>query len=1402
MASEEAGEPLARLTRLLGAASPGDDGPTPRELAELLWLARELEGGADHEDADRTITATPARETAPKAETAAHPEPPAPLPEPPAHPPGTEDNRVPLRLPPPRSAPASRPLLAPAPPMLHHPLALQRALRPLKRRVPAPRRKILDEAATADRIARLGAHPDVWLPVLRPAPDRWLHLNLVYDAGPTMPIWRPLVRELHAVLAQSGVFRTVTLHRATPDGRAHGVPVAADGRTVTLVVSDGMGPQWRPGPAGDRWYRTLRRWAHGMPLAAVQPLPELLWHTTALPATPGLLTAPSPAAPTSLLTFTPYAPDTAPGSPSSGAVPLPVLEPGPTWLANWSSLVADPGGGRVPGAVAWLDESPVPPSESSAPDIASLPPRDLVLHFRSTASPEAFRLAGHLSLAVPSLPVMRLVQRVLDHQPRPQHLAEVILSGMLTTVPGPPGSYEFRPGVRDLLQRTLPRTARGRTREFLARVGGLIDERAGLAAGEFRAEAGDGGSAFATVSEETVRRLGGGAGEEGVLLGGRYRVVGVRGTQVWEAVDVRDERPVLVHEYAEQTDGAEIFAAQAEVLAGVRHPNVIKVLDYWMEGTRPYLVTECVVGVTVTELERGSGPGVSTMVLDRIRQGVESGLAALHEHRLVRGGEGWDGVLLRPDGTAVISRFTLGRQSVRHSAQTDVRAFEVLLNDLVARRRPYSEPLRVGMLGPLRVNRGPIRSPEAQAMLCVLLLERGRRMSSAELARGIWDEPPPNAPGALGDLAQELRNRLGPGTLAELPDGYAVHPPDVFVDVLYCLDLLAPDLDPVEARRALNLWYGDEPLADVPGPAARAARSRWDLLRLAFDALAAGKQSENVEERATVDFEIVGAEDPHAHALLGQSVTGLLARGDLVPHDYEVRTRDNGYLVVTEPHAYVLPVLVAVLRGLPEELDALPDTPRVRVTFWHTRAPGPPDVGDLVPRTDAKVTVLVSPPLHEEYVRSSAASDSRRFEPLRTGTESDPVAWYCSLRLPSAEPEGDPRDLVRGPFTTWAAAELAPDARRTALVFAPSDGPLALTPPALTRGRPTRYYEVDLTIHRATHQVTLPSSGRRGLPAEIDLSWHVTGPMAFVLSEITNVSEVLLDHVLKEAGRITRRHNPARVGAAQQALHAALREWPVPGLSVSCSVRLLPAPEESPAAPRTRRAPTDDPIAAHLRAAETVLIGFDGPLTRLFTSKSARAAAMELIALAVENRDPEEALQGRPLTPALKAPTHPLEVLRAFASSSVGPTLRRRLDELELRAVPHTHPTPHVHALIRALTDAGRNVEVVTDVCEQAAQRVISHHGLPLTGVHGRSDDLAQLMPNPDCLLRALAHTGRPSATGLLISSSTAELIAASRLGFRAIAFADIPATARRLREGPEILLPSLEPVLDAARTL
>ncbi|MFJ4537956.1 SAV_2336 N-terminal domain-related protein [Streptomyces tibetensis] len=1421
--------PVARLQAALSAAGAT---PSPREIAELLWLAEQLDPPSGE-----PRTGRPNAPGAPVTEGAAPgPEEPAPAaPEPPQT---TEPSapagpgRVPLRLPAPRSpdrpghpSGGGSPLLAPAPPMLPHPLALQRALRPLQRKVPSPHLRLLDERATADRIARLGAHPDVWFPVLRPAPDRWLRLNLVHDTGPTMPVWRPLVSELHTALAQSGIFRTVTLHPATPDGRARRVPVLDDGRTATLVVSDCMGPQWRPGEAGERWYRTLRRWARRMPLAVVQPLPEHLWPTTALPAEPGLLTAPSNAAPTATLAFAPYDASPPPydaSPPPDGAIPLPVLEPGAPWLAHWAALLADPGGARTPGAAAWLPPAPVPPADPT-PDIATASAEDLVLRFRATASPEAFRLAGHLALAVPSIPVMRLVQRTLDRDPRPQHLAEVILSGMLTSASGPPGSYAFRPGVRELLLRSLPRTARGRTQEFLERIGGLIDERAGFAAGEFRAEAGGGpgesGAAFATVSEETVRRLGG-----ETLFAGRYRLTGRRDWEgrVSRAVDVRTGRQVIVRRYREQPAPQERFLSEARALAGVDDPHVVKVLDYGVEDDTPYLVTEFVDGLTVSEVLSGiTFPAFARLVC----QGM-AGLEALHARGLVRGERGPAGLLLRPDGTVLLSRITLGEESRGKAPEADVAEFRWLLKQLVtgtlvpaehrelldlidrhelreaaayAARLPaeWPPPRSFTLLGPLRISAGgePVEppSPEARALLCMLLLRPGRRVSHSELARALWEEALPESEAAhrLDALAAEVRQVLPAGGLVAVSHSYALHVPDLYVDVLHCERLLADGTG--DPRRALGLWYGD-PLDGVPGPAAAATRERLRTLK-------ADLQSGPEAAAPTILFE---ADDltghPEARITLEYAVHEMLSRGALAPHQFDVRVRGGGYDVHTEPGTYLLPVLAAVLRGLPEVLTGLVDPPPLTVTFWDRPTP-PPEP----PRVPADIQVIVSPDLYEQFAASSAAQRPQRFQPLFQdgATDTPPVAWYCPLS-PATTPEPEPRDLVQGPFITRDLRRLGiPAPGRTAVVHTRPDGPLTLLDPARPHGdgtpRLVTYYEVDLTTHQAHHRVSLPSSGKGAFAAAVELSWHVEDPVAFVRAEVGRVSEPLLGHLLEEAARITRRHPIRRAGAAQRAVNAGLRRWPVPGLSVTASVQLGPEGAALPG-PQGAAAPAQLPLPQLLGEAESVLVGFDGPMTRLFSASSAREAVLGLLALVDEHRDARHALPGQ----VRETFAHPLDVLRAFARDPLGPLLRERLDEIELQAVPHAPATHNSAPLVRTLHASGRRVCVVTDVCAEAVPRYLRPYGaLPLAGVHGRAEDLALLTPNPDCMLRALDSCDGSAATGLVIGSTVAELAAAQRAGLRFVGLARNTTTDRQLREaGCETTVTSLAPLLEAARSL
>ncbi|WP_051744676.1 SAV_2336 N-terminal domain-related protein [Streptomyces yerevanensis] len=1558
------GTGAARLADLLAEVSGGDL-PTSVELAELLWLARHMkepEPAAPSVDPPpvRPERAEPEREIPPLeagGPSQQHIPDAAPPPEPERRP----DGRVPLRLPGPSAPDEPRDpngsytsLLAPAPPMLTHPLALQRALRPLKRRVPAPVGKELDEEATAHRIARLGAAPRWWLPVLRPATERWLTLHLVYDAGPTMPVWRPLVRELHTALAQSGILRTVELHRLEADGtvrRPGSQESYADGRTVTLLVSDCMGPQWRDGPAGTRWYGTLRRWAARMPVAVIQPLPERLWRTTALPASTAQIVSPSPAAPNSAYDVDAYAAD----HPLPGTLPLPVLEPSAPWLANWSALLAD--AGKLPGSVALLGHTPppAPVDDQGRSEIERLSPEELLLRFRSLASPEAFRLAGHLTVGRPELPVMRLVQAAIEQNPQPQHLAEVILSGVLTAIPGPPGSYAFRPGVRELLLRTLPRTARGRTSELLGRVGALIDARAGVAAGDFRVLApGGGGEAaggepFAAVREKSVLRMGGSAdGVSSSLFAGRYRLIGQRGPSrwMWHAMDVRLNRPVVVHRYPPQAAPQGRFLDQARQLAALRHPHVVPILDFGVEGNTPYLIAEFVDGVTVTELEVGSGPGVSFRVFARLVRDVTAGLEALHTRRLVRGQEGREGLLVRPDGAVMISRFALGEQVKFQDASTDVRAFGKLLQDLasvapadgrfeqflrqfpayrfISRHPPRElasspafEPtateadfLNFTMLGPPRVHRGErlldIPFPKAQALLCMLLLKHGRRVTLAELAQGLWEEPPSEGDAArIRPLAIALREALGPGTLADLSDGYALHTAGDHIDVLHCEDLLnrrTQEQDPRTQRaltqEALDLWYGD-PLDGVPGPAAKATRARLRALRLTLCAQRAELDLELGDfARAEADLDALLDEHPEhedfrrlhilalrgqgriaeaidsyesyaerrqrqhgepvdavlrelyqelltadrtgatvlvefterrerawANDALGHALPGMLSSAGQYEGQYELSSLDDGFLVTAEPGTSVLPLLDAVLHELPAVLaESEPLPPKVRVTFWHAAQPA---LGAALERSgadtaDADVTVVLSPVLHQELASGPAAVDPARFRPLyQEPDEGRLIAWYCPLELPrpaaepdplpesEAEPELEseqPRDLVRGPFTTRDITAVRPPAgSRTAVVHTLPDGSLTLLdaarpPGERTSGTLVTYYEVDLTTHEMTTTMTLPSSGDDPFELLIELHWHVDDPVAFVRAGISDVPGLLLEHLRVDGGRITRSLPPSWEAQVESYLKGDLPPWPAPGLSVTYRVRL----SGRPSARTSVRRPT---LRTLLGDAKAVLLGFDGPLVRLYgIGKSESQAMRELAALLVELRDPDEALSGARLlasdgpTPPVEGRPNPLDLLRALAGHRLSPELRRALDRIEEEAAVGARPTPHSDALIVMLHAYDREVAVVADNAPGAVRTALARRALTLEGgIHGRTEDLSLLMPNPDCLNRALTALHTFPSDAVLIASSVAELTAAHAIGLPAIGYARSPQHAGQLRRETEcaVTVESLEDILN-----
>jgi len=464
-----------QLREVLAAA---DVDTTVTSLAECLWLACHLPAGQPGDlDTERTDKVgrgsgggRPRRGRRPRASRGSARRPAA--------------GALYLAGAQPQADAAARDVQVPAPPMLDDVLPLQRALRPVKRRVAVGPRRTVDEKATAERIAETGC----WFPVLVADPQRWLDLAFVVDTGPSMALWRPLVNELLEALSQLGAFRDIRVcylvdgrvaTSVTGPRRDPATMVDPAGRRAVLVLSDCSGRHWWNGRAA----AALHTWARRGPTAILQPLPERLWSRTAAATVPGTARSVAPGAPNPGLIFAPDADQ----SPPAGSVPVPVLELGlePIWLADWARLVANPEQGSIRTAVTYVAARPGV-ADARVTDETALAVDDRVRRFQAVASPQARRLAAYIAVSIPALPVMRLIQRTMLPGSRPGHLAEVLLSGLLR--PGGGERYDFvDERVRKSLLAVLPRSESWHAVTVLKRISAEIERRAGGAGETFPA---------------------------------------------------------------------------------------------------------------------------------------------------------------------------------------------------------------------------------------------------------------------------------------------------------------------------------------------------------------------------------------------------------------------------------------------------------------------------------------------------------------------------------------------------------------------------------------------------------------------------------------------------------------------------------------------------------------------------------------------------------------------------------------------------------------------------------------------------------------------------------------------------------------------------------------------------
>ncbi|MBM7505169.1 serine/threonine-protein kinase [Agromyces aurantiacus] len=152
------------------------------------------------------------------------------------------------------------------------------------------------------------------------------------------------------------------------------------------------------------------------------------------------------------------------------------------------------------------------------------------------------------------------------------------------------------------------------------------------------------------------------------LVADRYRLVKLIGTGgmgvVWHAHDERLQRPValkMLRPQPELTDEEREVATaramrEARINAGLHHPNAVPVFDVVEHEGRPCLVMQLIDSTPLSVLLQEHGP-LTPPETARIGAQVAAALAAAHRLRIVHRDVKPGNILIREDGSAMISDF-------------------------------------------------------------------------------------------------------------------------------------------------------------------------------------------------------------------------------------------------------------------------------------------------------------------------------------------------------------------------------------------------------------------------------------------------------------------------------------------------------------------------------------------------------------------------------------------------------------------------------------------------------------------------------------------------------------------------------------------------------------------------
>ncbi len=212
---------------------------------------------------------------------------------------------------------------------------------------------------------------------------------------------------------------------------------------------------------------------------------------------------------------------------------------------------------------------------------------------------------------------------------------------------------------------------------------------------------------------------------------GQYEIIGLLGTggmaTVYRARQERMQREIAIKVITPDPFNAELFkrrfAREAQTIASLSHPHILKVFDYGQEGDIVYMVMEMLTGGTLAELIR-QGP-LSKMRAVQLFDQIASALTYAHEQQIVHRDLKPKNVLLDENGNSFLADFGIARLLLTDTAtiteagaalgtpaymppeqwrgepvdgRADIYSLGVMLFEMLAGQRPFQSDLPLTLM--------------------------------------------------------------------------------------------------------------------------------------------------------------------------------------------------------------------------------------------------------------------------------------------------------------------------------------------------------------------------------------------------------------------------------------------------------------------------------------------------------------------------------------------------------------------------------------------------------------------------------------------------------------------------------------------------------------------------------